>query len=98
MCIRDSPGASSFDRGAASAALGTATSAASACRGADGPTGVAQVTVTFAPSGRVTQATVNGAPYAGTATGSCIAQAFRGTSVPAFRGEPVTVSKTVTIR
>lgn len=91
-------GSSGFDRVAATSALGSATSAASSCRGGEDPTGVARVTITFAPSGRVTQATVNGAPYAGTATGSCIARAFRSASVPAFAGEPVTVTKTVTIR
>jgi hypothetical protein len=53
--------------------------------------------VTFAPSGRVTQANLQGPPFAGTATGSCIAKAFRSSSVPPFEGDPVTVSKTVNL-
>jgi hypothetical protein len=55
------------------------------------------VTVTFAPSGRVTSAVVSGPPFAGTATGGCIASTMRSASVPAFSGDKVTVSKTVVI-
>lgn len=87
-----------FDRGAAMAALATATAAAAGCRKDDAPTGTTRVAVTFAPSGRVTQATVSGAPYAGTPTGGCIAQAFRGVSIGPFQGDPVTVTKSVSIR
>ena len=36
--------------------------------------------------------------FAGTPVGSCIAGAFKGLSIPAFSGSPVTVSKTVSIR
>ncbi|MBW2523230.1 MAG: hypothetical protein JRI23_03605, partial [Deltaproteobacteria bacterium] len=56
------------------------------------------VTVTFAPSGRVTTAMLAGGAYAGTPTGSCIASAFKGATVPPFEGSFVTVSKTVTLR
>jgi cytoskeletal protein RodZ len=86
-----------FDRGAASAALNGAAGSAKGCKKPDGPTGSAKVQVTFAPSGKATQATV-GAPFAGTGVGSCIASAFKGLKVPPFTGAPVTVSKTVNIK
>jgi predicted Zn finger-like uncharacterized protein len=86
-----------FDRGAASAALNGAAGSAKGCKKPDGPTGSAKVQVTFAPSGKATQATV-GAPFAGTGVGSCIAGAFKGLKVPPFTGAPVTVSKTVNIK
>jgi predicted Zn finger-like uncharacterized protein len=86
-----------FDRGAASAALSGAAGAAKGCAKADGPTGSTKVQVTFAPSGKATQAVV-GAPFAGTSVGSCIAGAFKGARVPPFSGAPVTVSKTVSIK
>jgi hypothetical protein len=70
---------------------------ASGCKSAGDPSGVAKVSVTFAPSGRVTQALVTGPPFAGTATGGCIARAFRSASVPPFAGDPQTVTKTVNI-
>ena len=64
----------------------------------DDPSGVAQVTITFAPSGRVTTALVAGPPFACTPTGGCVASTLRGARVPAFAGDPVTVRKTVTIQ
>lgn len=92
-----SPAAGEFDTSAAKAALAAAASAASACKQPDDPGGGARVSVTFAPSGRVTIARVTGS-YQGTPTGSCIARAFRTISVPAFGGDPVTVTKEVAIR
>lgn len=91
------PSGAEFDKGAASAALGTAVGQAAACKQPGDPSGTARVSVTFAPSGRVTVANVAGPPFAGTATGSCIARAFKTATVPAFSGDAVTVSKTVNI-
>jgi hypothetical protein len=87
-----------FDKSAAVVALNGAASQASACRRADDPTGTAEVIVTFAPSGRVTTATVTGPPFAGTATGGCIARMLRQAKIPAFAGEHVTVSKSVVVQ
>lgn len=87
-----------FDKGAAAAALQVAESQAAACRNAGDPTGMARVVVTFAPSGRVTTATVSGAPFAGTPTGGCIAGRFRSAQVPPFDGSYVTVTKTVLVQ
>ena len=89
--------AGAFNAGAADSALATAAARASSCRQDGDPTGVARVVVTFAPSGRVTSATISGPPFAGTQTGSCIAKTMRGMSVPAFTGDRMTISKTVVI-
>lgn len=87
-----------FDRAAAAAALNSGAAQASACRKEGDPSGVASVTITFAPSGRVTSANISGPPFAGTPTGGCIAAALRKARVPAFDGDRVTVSKTIVIQ
>jgi hypothetical protein len=91
------PAADEFNQSAARSALSAAASRAAGCKG-DGPSGTASVSVTFAPSGRVTSAKVDGGPFAGTPAGGCIASAFRSATVPPFGGSPITVRKTVNIR
>ncbi len=86
-----------FDKAAAVAALTAAAAQASSCKKEGDPSGSAVVTITFAASGRVTSANIAGPPFAGTATGGCIAAAMRRAHVPAFDGDRVTVSKTVAI-
>jgi cytoskeletal protein RodZ len=86
-----------FDRDAAAAALSSAAAQAASCRKPGDPSGVANVVITFAPSGRVTTATIGGPPFAGTPTGGCIASVLRKARVPAFEGDRVTVSKTIVI-
>lgn len=76
---------------------GAAAQASATCREPGDPGGTAQVTITFANSGKVTRALVSGQPFAGTVTGSCIARSFRALRVDPFAGERVTVKKTVTI-
>jgi hypothetical protein len=92
------PDAPPFNKDAAVAALNTAVAQASGCRQDGDPTGTARVVVTFAPSGRVTSANLNGPPFAGTRTGGCIAATMRRAKIPAFSGEYVTVGKSVIIR
>ncbi|HEV8246786.1 MAG TPA: hypothetical protein VGP93_13505 [Polyangiaceae bacterium] len=87
-----------FQPDAAKAALGAAAAQASGCRKGDDPTGSAVVIITFAPSGRVTSANISGPPFAGTATGGCIAAAMRKASVPPFDGDRITVSKTINVQ
>jgi hypothetical protein len=87
-----------FDRTAATNALAQASSVAAACRKAGDPSGVANATITFAPSGRVTAALLSGPPFAGTPTGSCIAAALRRVRVPAFEGDRITVAKAIAVR
>jgi predicted Zn finger-like uncharacterized protein len=86
-------GGTPFNKGAAIAALSSAASACSGCKRPDGPTGPGKVTVTFAPSGRVTSALITGGSYGGTAVGGCVASVFRRAKVPPFDGGPVTVAK-----
>ena len=87
-----------FDRTAARNALATAATQASSCRKNGDPSGTANLTITFAPSGRVTSAQIQGPPFSGTATGGCIASTMRRASVPAFSGDYVTVSKTIVVQ
>jgi hypothetical protein len=87
-----------FNAEAARSALAGAVAQAGSCRKPGDPTGVAAVTITFSPSGRVTSATIAGPPFAGTPTGGCIAATLRRARVPAFEGDMVTVRKTVEIR
>lgn len=91
------PAEPNFDAQAAEAAISAAASRAASCKQPGDPSGVAVVTITFSPSGRATTANVAGEPFAGTATGGCIAATLRGARVPAFSGEFITVKKTVTI-
>lgn len=86
-----------FDQSAAAAAMAQAASNAASCRPEGSPTGLARVSVTFAPSGRATTAQVSGS-FAGTPTGGCIARLFRTARIPPFTGEHVTVHKSVAIR
>jgi hypothetical protein len=87
-----------FDRAAAAAALGAAASTAAGCRKDGDPTGLAVVKVTFTNSGKATRAVIEGPPFAGTATGGCIAAQMRAAKVPPFGGDRVTVSKRVVIQ
>jgi hypothetical protein len=59
--------------------------------------GIATLAVTFSPTGRVTQARVEGPPFAGTEDGSCMALMMRAARVPAFSGEAVTVRRRITM-
>jgi hypothetical protein len=86
-----------FDAAAAKAALASAAGSAANCKSADGPTGSGKVQVTFAPSGKATSANITEGDFAGTSVGSCVAKLFRGAKVPAFSGDPVTVSKSFSI-
>ncbi|HEY4104353.1 MAG TPA: zinc-ribbon domain-containing protein [Polyangiaceae bacterium] len=91
------PAGADFDKSAAIAALGAAAANAASCKKPDGPTGTGKASVTFAPSGRATNSTVTGA-FAGTDVGGCVARIFRAAKVPAFGGDPVTVSKSFSIQ
>lgn len=83
-----------LDRGAVVTALTDAASAAKACTGVPG---VGAVRVTFASSGRVTEASVQSGPFAGTAQAACIATVFRQVVIPPFDGSSVAVTKSVLI-
>jgi predicted Zn finger-like uncharacterized protein len=90
------PGAA-FDRAAASSALSAIASSVQGCKKEGGPTGPGRVKVTFATSGNVTTAVIDGPPYQGTPTGGCIVGKFRGARVPPFSGDTVTAGKSFQI-
>ena len=87
---------SPLNRGAALAALGSAASAATACKRPDGPSGSGSASVTFSPEGPVKSVTVS-PPFAGTAVGQCVVSAFRNAHVPAFSGSSITLPKSFQI-
>jgi hypothetical protein len=90
-------GGAAFDAGAAKTALTAAANSASSCKEAGGPTGSGKVSITFAASGRPTSVAVTG-ELAGTTVGSCVAKLFRAARVPAFSGDPVSVSKSFSVQ
>jgi hypothetical protein len=86
-----------FDRGAASASLGSIADSVASCKKPGGPTGDGHVSITFAPSGHVLSAVVDQPPYAGTAVGGCVAGKFRSAHVPPFAGGNMPVGKRFSI-
>jgi len=87
-----------FDPNAAKAALAAAAVETAKCREPGGPTGMANVMVTFDPSGKVASATVSDPPFAGTSSGACIAAALKRATVPAFTGLPGTATQIISIQ
>ena len=85
-----------FDRATANAGLNAAAGAASSCRTDGSPRLPGRVSVTFAPNGRVTTAVVDGATFAGSTVGGCIARTFRSVRIEPFAGSHITVHKTYT--
>jgi hypothetical protein len=80
----------------AAIALGGAASQVGLCRRPGGQAGKGQVQVTFAPSGQVTAANLNG-PFAGTPVGRCVLQKFKRATISPFSGAPVTLLKSFSI-
>jgi serine/threonine protein kinase len=85
-----------LNRASAFAALSNAASSVGACRREGGPSGAGSASVTFSPDGPVSSVSL-GAPFAGTAVGACVQNAFRSAHVPAFSGSAVTLSKSFRI-
>lgn len=91
-------GTSPFSVSAAQVALTQAAGNAGSCSKPAGPSGSGKVQVTFATSGRVTSAVVTDPKFAGTPVGGCVAGVFRRARIPAFAGNPVTVSKSFSVK
>jgi hypothetical protein len=79
-----------FDRSAASSALGRVASMVAMCHRPGGDSGPGKVLVTFAPSGRAQNVTVQGISGP---VGDCVANQFRNVKVAPFSGDAVTVGK-----
>ncbi|MEI9950161.1 MAG: serine/threonine-protein kinase [Pseudomonadota bacterium] len=87
---------SPLNRGAALAALGSAASAAAACKREGGPSGSGSANVTFSPDGPAKAVSVS-PPFAGTPVGQCVVTVFRGAHVPPFSGSSITLPKSFQI-
>jgi hypothetical protein len=87
---------STFDEAGALAAIRNAGLGSAQC--GEGAAGATVVSVTFAPSGRVTRALVEDGPFQGTAVGGCIARHLRSVSILPFEGDFRTVRTDVTLR
>jgi hypothetical protein len=85
----------SVDQSALRAAFAEGEAKAKSCLGATSPTGVARISVTFAPSGEAVGAVVSGSPFANTLEGQCMAAKFRTLHVPPFTGPEVIVRKSI---
>jgi hypothetical protein len=92
------PAAAGFNAKAAKAAIERVVPRLKGCKQPGEPPGSATVTVTFAPTGRVSSAAVTNTRYAGTRTGNCIVQRLREARVAEFVGAPVTVKRSVAVR
>jgi hypothetical protein len=84
-----------FNRIAALKVMGKAAEKAIRCRGRGAPAGVARLTVTFEPSGKMSAARIFQAPYAGTPTATCIVAKIGRPEVPPFKGPPETIRVSV---
>jgi hypothetical protein len=67
------------------------------CKVSGGPRGEGHVTVTFAPSGAATGAAVDRGPFVKSPVERCIVAAYKKASVPAFKGDAVSVGKSFRI-
>jgi len=83
------------DQGALRAAFAEGEAKAKSCLGSTSPTGVARISVTFAPTGEAVGAVVSGSPFANTLEGQCMAAKFRTLHVPPFVGAEVIVRKSI---
>ena len=81
-----------FNRTAAANALGVSVAH---CRGQNG---TGHATVTFAPSGRVSDVVVDDPIFAGSSTAQCVESTLTSISVPPFGGAAVRVGKSFSIR
>ncbi|MGC4090511.1 MAG: hypothetical protein QM756_22100 [Polyangiaceae bacterium] len=91
-------GGGRFDAAAAKAALEDQLQDAAQCREVGGPTGMTQVSVTFAPSGNVSTAILTEPPFANTSVGTCIVNALKRARVKPFSGAASSVTQRISIR
>ncbi|MBX3231045.1 MAG: FecR domain-containing protein [Labilithrix sp.] len=88
-------GGAQFDRAAANASL----SAVSLRHcSASGQVGTGHATITFSPTGGVSQVVVDDPTFSGTPAGRCVQTSFFNARVPAFTGAPVRVGKSFSLQ
>jgi hypothetical protein len=80
-----------FDKQAAVTAIGGVS--LHKCKATNAAKGEGHVMITFAPSGGAQSATIDRGPWVGTPVAKCMAKEFKKATVPAFKGEPITVGK-----
>jgi hypothetical protein len=91
-------GSGKFDAAAARTALEEQLPEAARCRVPGGPTGMTDVSVTFAPNGSVSSALITEPPFANTGVGTCISKALKRARVKPFTGGSASVSQRISIR
>lgn len=67
------------------------------CKVSGGPRGEGHITVTFAPTGSASAVAVDKGPFVKSPVERCIVAAYKKASVPAFRGDAVSVGKSFRI-
>ncbi|MFO0638550.1 MAG: hypothetical protein U0183_05005 [Polyangiaceae bacterium] len=89
-------GVAAFDAASAKAALDAVPGTQSECRKLNGPRGKWKATVTFEPSGAVSDVELE-KPFSRTPAGKCVRDHLKGATVPAFGGSAQKVTTLVTI-
>jgi 2-oxoglutarate dehydrogenase E2 component (dihydrolipoamide succinyltransferase) len=72
--------------------------AAQNCHRGGRAVGTAEVFLTFDPSGRVSEARLEGEPIASAPVARCVLDAVRAVRIPKFVGAPFTISESITLR
>lgn len=90
------PGPAPFDAASAKAALDAVPGTQSECRKLNGPRGKWKATVTFEPTGAVSDVELE-KPFSRTPAGKCVRDHLKGAAVPAFGGPAQKVTTLVTI-
>jgi hypothetical protein len=92
----EAPRSDAFDASSAKAALDAVPGTQSECRKLNGPRGKWKATVTFEPSGAVSDVDLE-KPFSRTPAGKCVRDHLKGATVPAFAGPAQKVTTLVTI-
>jgi hypothetical protein len=71
---------------------------AEACHRGGRPTGTARATMTFSPSGKITEFVLEGEPIASAAVGKCVTSYLRSVMIPPFDGSEFTITREITLR
>jgi hypothetical protein len=87
-----------FNAKAARTSVDRAAARAKTCRDSRDPAGSISATVTFAPTGKVSDVAITTPRYATTKTGRCVISRLSDARVPEFTGSPVTVKKSIVLR